>query len=55
MVPGREFCFFLRMMRGMDGRSGLGMMRLQLGMADLIRAVRVLVMGAGIVFLMIVG
>jgi hypothetical protein len=55
MVPGREFCFLLRMVGGMDGRAGPGMMRLQLGMAGFIRAVRVILMGAVIVFLMIVG
>ena len=55
MVTGREFCLFLRMVWGMDGRPGLRMVRLMFGVADPIRAVRVLVMGAGIVFLMIVG
>jgi len=55
MVPGREFCLFLRMVRGMDGRPGVGMVRLLFSMADLIRAVREPVMGAAIVFFMIVG
>jgi|GEM_PF-5797856 len=55
MVPGREFCLFLRMVWGMDNRSGPGMVFLLFGMANFVRAVRVLVMGCAIVFLMIVG
>jgi hypothetical protein len=55
MVAGREFCLFLRMVRGMDGRPGPGMVRLLFGMAGLIRAVRVILMSAVVVFLMIVG
>jgi hypothetical protein len=55
MVPGREFCLLLRMVRRMDGRPGLRMVRLLFGMADPIRAVRVIHMGAVVVVLMIVG
>ena len=54
MVSWGEFCLFPRMVRGMDNRIGPGMVLLLFGMADLIRAVRVLVVGACIVFLMIV-
>ena len=54
MVPGRKLGLFLRMVRGMDRRPGPGMVLLLFGMAELIRAVRVPVMGAAARVLLIV-